>query len=64
MSPSKRTEKDDGLLRAAHEGKAASVDVLFLPDYYNMVGLIAKQVREKGVKASSVGGTGGTPRTW
>ncbi len=38
--------------------KAAGPDVLFLPDYYNKVGLIAKQVREKGLKATLVGPDG------
>ena len=37
---------------------AANVDFLFLPDYYNMVGLIAEQAREKGVKATLGGGDG------
>lgn len=38
--------------------KAANPDVLFLPDYYNKVGLIARQAREKGVKATLVGPDG------
>ena len=33
-------------------------DVLFLPDYYNKVGLIAKQARQLGIKATFVGGDG------
>ncbi len=33
-------------------------DVVFLPDYYNKVALIARQLREKGVKASLVGSDG------
>ncbi len=33
-------------------------DFLFLPDYYNKVNLIAKQAREKGVKAVFGGGDG------
>jgi branched-chain amino acid transport system substrate-binding protein len=33
-------------------------DFLFLPDYYNKVNLIAKQAREKGVKAAFGGGDG------
>lgn len=33
-------------------------DVLFIPDYYNKVNLIAKQAREKGVKATFLGGDG------
>lgn len=38
--------------------KASKPDVLFLPDYYNKVGLIAKQSREKGVKAILIGPDG------
>jgi branched-chain amino acid transport system substrate-binding protein len=37
---------------------AAKPDILFLPDYYNKVGLIAKQAREKGIKAILLGGDG------
>jgi len=37
---------------------AAKPDVLFLPDYYNKVGLIAKQAREKGIKSVFLGGDG------
>ena len=38
--------------------KASGADILFLPDYYNKVGLIAKQVREKGLKVRLVGPDG------
>jgi branched-chain amino acid transport system substrate-binding protein len=38
--------------------KASGADVLFLPDYYNKVGLIAKQVQEKGLKIQLVGPDG------
>jgi len=38
--------------------KQSSPDVLFLPDYYNKVGLIAKQARQLGVKATLLGGDG------
>jgi len=38
--------------------KASGADVLFLPDYYNKVGLIAKQVQEKGMKIQLVGPDG------
>ncbi|MHB1295475.1 MAG: ABC transporter substrate-binding protein [Anaerolineae bacterium] len=37
---------------------AADVDVLFLPDYYNKVNLIAAQVKEKGITATLMGGDG------
>ena len=33
-------------------------DVIYIPDYYNKVGLIAKQVREKGLKSVMLGGDG------
>jgi branched-chain amino acid transport system substrate-binding protein len=38
--------------------KASGADVLFLPDYYNKVGLIAKQAQEKGLKVQLVGPDG------
>jgi branched-chain amino acid transport system substrate-binding protein len=38
--------------------KASGADVLFLPDYYNKVGLIAKQAREKGIRAVLIGPDG------
>jgi len=37
---------------------AADVDVLFLPDYYNKVNLIAQQAKEKGITATLLGGDG------
>ncbi|MEA3395942.1 MAG: ABC transporter substrate-binding protein [Chloroflexota bacterium] len=36
----------------------ANVDVLFLPDYYNKVNVIAKQAKEKGITAVMQGGDG------
>lgn len=33
-------------------------DVIYLPDYYNKVALIAKQIREKGLKSILIGGDG------
>ena len=38
--------------------KASGADVLFLPDYYNKVGLIAKQAQEKGLKIQLIGPDG------
>jgi branched-chain amino acid transport system substrate-binding protein len=38
--------------------KASGADILFLPDYYNKVGLIAKQAQEKGLKVRLVGPDG------
>lgn len=37
---------------------AANVDVIFLPDYYPKVNLIAAQIQEKGIKATLLGGDG------
>lgn len=33
-------------------------DVIYIPDYYNKVALLAKQIREKGIKAPMLGGDG------
>ncbi len=38
--------------------KQSSPDVLFIPDYYNKVGLIARQARQLGVAAVFLGGDG------
>jgi len=38
--------------------KQSSPDVLFLPDYYNKVGLIARQARQLGLTATFLGGDG------
>jgi branched-chain amino acid transport system substrate-binding protein len=38
--------------------KQSGPDVLFIPDYYNKVGLIAKQARQLGVSATFLGGDG------
>ncbi len=38
--------------------KSAKPDVVYLPDYYNVVNLVMKQAREKGIKAPFVGGDG------
>jgi branched-chain amino acid transport system substrate-binding protein len=38
--------------------KTKNPDVLFIPDYYNKVGLIAKQTRQLGIKAILLGGDG------
>ncbi|HPH98362.1 MAG TPA: ABC transporter substrate-binding protein [Anaerolineaceae bacterium] len=36
----------------------AKPDVVYLPDYYNVVNLVAKQAKEKGINASFIGGDG------
>jgi branched-chain amino acid transport system substrate-binding protein len=33
-------------------------DLIFLPDYYNKVALISRQIREKGIKSTLLGGDG------
>lgn len=38
--------------------KAQAPDVIFIPDFYNQVGLIAKQVREVGITVPMLGGDG------
>ena len=38
--------------------KSANPDVIILPDYYNVVGLIAKQAREMGITSQFLGGDG------
>lgn len=35
--------------------KGSNPDALFIPDYYNVVGLIAKQARDTGIKATFLG---------
>ena len=46
------------MLRGQGRGAKARPDVLFIPDYYNKVGLIAKQVRQLGIDAVLLGGDG------
>ncbi len=38
--------------------KQADPDVLYIPDYYNKVGLIAKQARQMGIRSILMGGDG------
>ncbi len=38
--------------------KQANPDILYIPDYYNKVGLIAKQARQLGIKSVLMGGDG------
>jgi branched-chain amino acid transport system substrate-binding protein len=38
--------------------KATNPDLVYLPDYYGVVALIAKQLREKGIETPLVGGDG------
>jgi len=50
--------KDDVDFGSPDESEGSGADVLFLPDYYNKVGLIAKQAQEKGLKIQLVGPDG------
>lgn len=47
--------KDQDFGAQLTEIKAENPDVLVLPDYYNVVGLIAKQAKEKGINAQLLG---------
>jgi len=38
--------------------KVAKPDVVYLPDYYNVVNLVTKQAKEKGITATFMGGDG------
>lgn len=50
---------DDKDFKAILTGvKENAPDVIFLPDYYNTVGLIATQVKELGIEATLLGGDG------
>jgi len=52
-------QKDDvdfsALITKIAQGKP---EIIYLPDYYNKVALIAKQIREKGLKGVMIGGDG------
>jgi branched-chain amino acid transport system substrate-binding protein len=52
-------QKDDvdfsALITKIGQGKP---EIIYLPDYYNKVALIAKQIREKGLKGVMIGGDG------
>jgi len=50
------TDKDFSAILA--KVKDANPDVLYLPDYYNIVNLVGKQAKEKGVTAVMMGGDG------
>ncbi|HEX7318941.1 MAG TPA: ABC transporter substrate-binding protein [bacterium] len=52
-------QKDDADFSALlTKVKQANPDMLYVPDYYNKVGLIAKQARQIGIKAVLMGGDG------
>jgi branched-chain amino acid transport system substrate-binding protein len=52
------TAKDTDFSAILAKVAAAKPDMVYLPDYYNVVNLAAKQAREKGIKATFMGGDG------
>ncbi|ADL50947.1 ABC transporter substrate-binding protein [Clostridium cellulovorans] len=51
-------DKDTDFKAQLTKIKTANPDVLVLPDYYNVVGLIAKQARNIGIQSQFLGGDG------
>jgi branched-chain amino acid transport system substrate-binding protein len=52
------TSKDTDFSAILAKIKAAKPDVVYLPDYYNIVNLVTKQAKEKGITAPFMGGDG------
>jgi len=52
------TSKDTDFSAILAKVAAAKPDVVYLPDYYNVVNLATKQAKEKGIKAPFMGGDG------
>jgi branched-chain amino acid transport system substrate-binding protein len=52
------TSKDTDFSAILAKVAAAKPDVVYLPDYYNIVNLVTKQAKEKGIKAPFMGGDG------
>jgi branched-chain amino acid transport system substrate-binding protein len=52
------TSKDTDFSAILAKVAAAKPDVVYLPDYYNVVNLATKQAKEKGIKAPFIGGDG------
>ncbi len=52
------TAKDTDFSAILAKVAAAKPDVIYLPDYYNIVNLAAKQAKEKGITAPFLGGDG------
>lgn len=52
------TSKDTDFSAILAKVAAAKPDVIYLPDYYNIVNLATKQAKEKGIKAPFLGGDG------
>jgi branched-chain amino acid transport system substrate-binding protein len=52
------TSKDTDFSAILSKVAAAKPDVIYLPDYYNIVNLVTKQAKEKGITAPFLGGDG------
>jgi branched-chain amino acid transport system substrate-binding protein len=52
------TSKDTDFSAILAKVVAAKPDIIYLPDYYNVVNLVTKQAKEKGIKAPFMGGDG------
>jgi branched-chain amino acid transport system substrate-binding protein len=52
------TSKDTDFSAILAKVKAAKPDMVYLPDYYNIVNLATKQAKEKGIVAPFIGGDG------
>ena len=52
------TSKDTDFSAILSKVAAAKPDMVYLPDYYNVVNLATKQAKEKGIKAFFMGGDG------
>ena len=52
------TAKDTDFSAILAKVAAAKPEVVYLPDYYNVVNLVTKQAKEKGIKAVFMGGDG------
>jgi len=52
------TKNDTDFSAILSKVAASNADVLYLPDYYNIVNLVAAQAKEKGVTAAMMGGDG------
>jgi len=52
------TDKDTDFSAILAKVKAAKPDLVYLPDYYNIVNLATKQAKEKGITVPFIGGDG------
>ncbi len=52
------TSKDTDFSAILSKVAVAKPDIVYLPDYYNVVNLVTKQAKEKGIRAPFMGGDG------